>query len=229
MHIESFSSLEPRLFLSGSKMTVDPAAVAAAKAAVMSSFTLLQEHYAANKSAVDAAKSTMRTHQRAADVVMAGLRAEYRSEQAAFKVALNTAKADLASVKSIWTPIIAAGVLDVNTDSEGETAEERAADLEKLAADRETYADARSAAQAAIDDTRAEWYIELDGTLAAMADASDAARAQRRVDAMAVKSAQRTLVSVFQSDKVILADAMDDYRAVAGKSNTLKLPKLPCV
>lgn len=229
MHIESFSVLEPRLFLSASKMTVDPAVVAAAKAAVMSSLVILQEHYATNKAAVDSARLTMRTHQTAANQVMAGLRAEYKSEQAAFKVALNAAKADLASVQSIWKPIIAAGVLDVNTDSDGETEEERAADIEKLAADRETYADARSAAQSAIQDTRTEWYIELDGTLDAMADASDAARAQQRVDQKAVKSAQRTLVSVFQSDKVILADAIDDYRAVGGKDKTLKLPKLPCV
>lgn len=230
MHNATFSVLEPRMFLHGHSVVVDPAVLEAARAAVMSSLATLQEHYATNKAAVDSARQMLVQNRMSWDVQVQALRAELQSDKAMYKVELKQAKADLQSVRSIWQPIIAAGELDVYTDTEGETEEERAADLAKLETDRETFSDAKMAAYAAIDDTRARWDAEIDADVDAIDDARYAAKKQLRDDERAVKSAQRTMKSVFQSDRVILFDAIDDYRDAGGKTKHLKLPKLssPC-
>ena len=67
------------------------------------------------------------------------------------------------------------------------------------------------------------------GVFDAIDAARGAGRAQLRADERAVKAAQRTLKSVFNTDKLILRDAIDDYRDAGGKEKNLKLPKLPCV
>lgn len=229
MQTVTFAVLEPRMLLSGSHVTVDPAVLEAARAAVMSSLAMLQEHYATNKAAVDASKSLMHDHRQAAEVQLSALRVELKNDVAAFKLELKQNRADLESIRSTWRPIIAADELDVNTDTEGETEEERAADLEKLATDRETYSDAKAAAYAAMQDTRDRWDVEISADYDALDDARAAARAQQRTDERAVKSAQRTLKSVFQTDKVILYDAIEDYRDAGGKKRDLNLPRLPCV
>lgn len=229
MHSVSFGVLEPRMLLSGSTVVVDPVALEAARAAVMSSLATLQEHFATNKAAVDAAKATMLENRASWDAQVKALRVELRSDWAAFKVDMKQARMDLKSVRDIWQPIIAAGELDVMTDTEGETEEERAADLEKLAMDRETFADAKASAYAAIEDSRTRWAVEIEADEDALDEARYAAKRQMRTDERAVKSAQRTLRSVFQADKVILFDAIDDYRDAGGKKKDLNLPKLPKV
>lgn len=223
-----FTALEPRMLLSGNVVTVDPVALEAARVAALAAFASLQAHYTTNKAAVDAARQTLVEHRNGLAAQLKPLIAELRSDKAAYKVELKQNKADIKSIRDIWRPVIAADQLDVMTDTEGESAEERAADIEKLAADRSTYEDARAAAYAAMDDTRVRWEAEIESDYDAIDDARYASKQQLRTDERAVKTAQRTLKSVFNTDKLILADAIEDYRDAGGKKKDLNLPKLPC-
>ena len=73
-----------------------------------------------------------------------------------------------------------------------------------------------------------KWEAEINADRDAIGDAKYAAKLQQRADERAVKTAQRTLKSVFQTDKTILYDAMEDYRDAGGKTKDLKV-KLPKV
>lgn len=229
MHHVTFSVLEPRMFLSGDTVVVDPAALEAAKAAVMSSVTALKEHYVANKAAVDAARKTLMENRKAAAAALKPLEQELKADKRARDAEMKQNHLALKEVRETWRPVIRAGELDVLTDTEGETEEERAADLAKLESDRAAYGAARQAVYDEMAADRTKWETEINADRDAIDDAKYAAKLQHRTDEKAVKAAQRTLKSVFQADKLILADAIEDYRDAGGKKKDLHLPKLPKV
>jgi chromosome segregation ATPase len=227
-----FTQLEPRQLLSHGHSTPtapDASLLEAAKQAVMVDYQSLVSHVEANRTALDAARQLLKEHGAATSTQLSDLRSEVSGLEKSMKNAIKAARVQRDALRTQWETVIDADQLDVDTFTEGETEQEQQADMVKLETDKSA---ANTALSAATDEARASrtaMESSLDDKRDGINALSKDLKRSKKSDEQAVKSAERTLKSVFQSDRKILDSEIKRYKKQGFKTDALELPALPKV
>ncbi len=131
-------------------------------------------------------------------------------------------------VRSTFTPILRAGELDVRTDSEGESEQERIADRAKLEKDRSDF---RAAMQAVETETRADkakWELALRTDKQTIESTRKQLETQTRTLKNLLHEGETYVAGVLKADKKAIRTALEAFRKAGGKVSELNIerPKL---
>ena len=243
MNTVLFAVLESRTMLSGDspeprpqpepKPTPEPAILEADRAKITLDVNKLKSDFTTYNATLTAARTTRDSHRREAEAQLKSLRAKSSADEKAMKTERSANEDAFKAFRTKWGPVIGPVELDVRTNTEGETEEERAADVQKLT-------DLRAAAKVEYETVRAEMTSDrarfaetLAADKAAIEAARQAAESQRKTDSTAVSTAESALRSVFQRDRAIVEADVKTFVSHGGKTKDLvtlvTLPKFEAV
>lgn len=238
MQFVEFSDLESRTLFSGTvgeeprpnptpAPTPSPINLDSDRAKIMSDVTKFKSDVEYVRGVLTAARQTRLTHAAALDAQVKLLAAQTHTDELSQKTIATTGEASGRAVRAKWAAIISPEELDVRTNTEGETEEERVADRAKLESDRAAAKAELAGVQAATKASMDTLQATLKADRAAVEAAKRAGAAQLKVDQAAVTLAESKLRSVFQADHLIVEADLRLYRAHGGKMTDLTLPVMP--
>ena len=227
MKFTSFTALETRVLfsVSGDVMPTpaDPAVVAADAQQISVDVAKMKSDVAAADATLAAARTTRDGHAKALAAQLKSLELVVAADASKSKSGDASVEVKAKAIVAKWKATIGAEELDVHTNAEGETAEERAADQSKLDADRAARLAELKVLEASAKAEQATRATKLAADRAAVAAARKAGEAQQKLDAAAVSGAEKARATVFQLDRKIVESDLAKYRTDGGKVDALKL------